>query len=111
MAGKKEKNKVTFKYIHPDGLRDLYVSGAWGGLTARKEIHMHFYSERPPIPKSITHELKENQTLGKPIKQETGGDIVRLIQTSIIMNLNTAVATRDWLTKMIKAAGKEADHG
>ncbi len=111
MADKTEKKKLTFKYIHPDNLRDLYVTGAWGGLTARKGVHMHFYSERPPIPKSITHELKEDQTIGKPIKQETGGDIVRLIQASIIMDFNTAIAVRDWLTRMIESTEKEKDHG
>ena len=110
MAVEKEKKKITFKYVHPDNLRDLFVSGVWGGFTGRKEIHMHFFSERQPIPKFVTHEMKDALTLGDLIKQETGGDVVRLIQTSIVMDIDTAVATRDWLTKMIEAVGKKGDN-
>lgn len=97
----KKKHELTFKYIHPDGLRDYYVNGAWGGITPRKEIHMHLYSERHPIPKLAIHKVKQDGSLEKEDKMELGGDIVRLIQASVIMNIDTAISLRDWLTRMV----------
>jgi len=111
MPDKAKKKKLAFKYVYPDNLRDLYVNGAWGGITGRKEVHIHFYSERPPIPKSVSHELNADSTLGKQIKEETGGDIVRLVQASIIMDFNTAVSIRNWLNRMMESLQEEETHG
>lgn len=103
MAKKKDRKEVTFKYVYPSDLRDHYINGAWGGVTPRNEIHMHLYSERQPIPKEATYEVKKDGTTGDPTKPpETGGDIVRLIQTSAIMDVDTAIRIRDWLNKFIK---------
>ena len=40
--------------------------------------------------------------LGKEISRDVGGDAVRLIQASVIMDVTTAVALRDWLDGRIK---------
>ncbi|MFA5181087.1 MAG: hypothetical protein WC405_07175 [Syntrophales bacterium] len=94
-------NKITFKYVYPEDLRDLYVNGLWGGVTPRGELYVHFYSERHPIPKKVTHEITEDGALTGIADIQSGGDAVRLIQTSITMDVHTAVAFRDWLTKQI----------
>ena len=51
--------------------------------------------------------------LGKEISREVGGDAVRLVQASVIMDVTTAVALRDWLDGRIKIIEefklKEAD--
>ncbi len=107
----KAKSELTFKYVHPDGLRDCYVNGAWGGLTPRKEIHMHLYSERHPIPKTATHKVKKNGSLEKSAKIELGADVVRLVQASVIMNINTAISLRDWLTKTIESVVETEKEG
>lgn len=53
-------DKITFKYVHSEDLRDLYANGMYGGVTPRKEIYIHFYSERHPIPKKATHRLNDS---------------------------------------------------
>jgi len=103
---KKQVKKFKFKYVIPDHLQDCYVNGAWGGVTPRREIHMHLYSERHPIPLEITHNVKKNGTLGKSKEVVMGGDVVRLIQSSVVFDLNTAIAIRDWLSNMIEALEK-----
>lgn len=111
--GSNPKN-ITFRYVYPEDLRDFYVNGAFGGVTPRKEIYVHFYSERHPIPKTVTHKIKEDGTLGEPQSKETGGDVVRLIQASIVMDLKTAVGIRDWLNDriaLIDQADKEKPNG
>jgi len=99
-----KKKKFTFKYVIPEHLRDCYVNGAWGGVTPRKEIHLHLYSERLPIPKEIIYDINKDGTIGKKEAQIKGGDMVRLIQSSVIMDVGAAVAIRDWLNRMIEAA-------
>ena len=107
-----EKNKqIIFKYVHPTDLKDLYVNGLWGGVTPRGEIYAHFYSERHPIPKKAVHEIREDGTFNPSGEIETGGDAVRLIQTSIAMDIKTAIAFRDWLTNQINIANKRIDDG
>ena len=106
MAKKEEKKEFTFRYVYPSDLRDYYVNGAWGGVTPRREIHMHLFSERHPIPKSITHDVDDKGNLSKETKAEVGGDAVRLIQASVIMNQETAIAIRDWLSDKIKFTQK-----
>lgn len=99
-----KKKRFAFKYVIPEHLRDCYVNGAWGGVTPRKEIHMHLYSERTPIPKEIIHYINKDGTISKKGAQIKGGDVVRLIQSSAIMDVGAAVAIRDWLNRMIEAA-------
>jgi len=55
----KKINNVSFRYVYPDDLHDLYVNGLWGGVTPRNEIYVHFFSERHPIPKIVTHEVEK----------------------------------------------------
>lgn len=102
---KKLKN-ITFKYVYPDNLPDLYVNGLCGGTTPRKEIYIHFYSERLPIPKTISYELGENKKVGKLESIEQGGDVVRLVQSSLVLDVKTAIEFRDWLDRRIKFINK-----
>jgi hypothetical protein len=106
-----KSKKITFKYVHPEGLRDLYVNGLWGGVTPRGEIYAHFYSERHPIPKKAIHEISEDGSLNPTVEIESGGDAVRLIQASICMDMQTAIAFRDWLTNQIDIVDKRIDDG
>jgi hypothetical protein len=58
-----DKDKITFKYVYPEDLCDLYVNGLFGGVTPRKEIYPHLYSERHPIPKGLSTVLKRTEHL------------------------------------------------
>ena len=99
---KTTKKEFTFKYVIPDHIQDCYVNGAFGGVTPRNEIGMHLFCERHPIPKNIKHKIKADGTLSKEEIREVGGDVVRIIQSSVIMDENTAMAIRDWLNDRIK---------
>ena len=92
---------ALFKYVIPDHITDNYVNGVFGGTTPREEIHMHFFSERNPIPKAFTLESTQKDNIPKEIEVIKGGDVVRLIQASIIMDINTAVSIRSWLDDRI----------
>ncbi|MDZ7696950.1 MAG: hypothetical protein U5R49_08545 [Deltaproteobacteria bacterium] len=59
------------------------------------------------VPKSITHTVNDDNSVGKIASKELGGDAVRLVQASIVMNLKTAIAVRNWLDGVIKDAQEE----
>lgn len=102
MSNQKQANvKFKFKYVIPENLRDLYVNGLWGGITPRNEIHIQFYNERHPIPNSLTCAVDEKGQIGELVEHDIGGDVVRVIQTSIVMDYPTAVSVRNWLNERI----------
>jgi len=102
MKEDKERNKITFKYVIPEHIQDLYINGAYGGVGhAGSLIYMHVYSERRPIPKALTHALTDERRLGEELERKIGGDMIRLVQASLVMNIETARAIRDWLDEKI----------
>jgi len=96
------KKEFTFKYVIPDHIQDCYVNGAFGGVTPRNEISMHLFCERHPIPKTVKHKIKADGTLSNEESREIGGDVIRIIQSSVIMDEGTAIAIRDWLNERLK---------
>ncbi|MCX5829202.1 MAG: hypothetical protein NTV58_14540 [Deltaproteobacteria bacterium] len=96
-----KSDKITFKYVCPSDLRDLYVNGLWGGITRKDEFYIHFYSERGPIPKTATHKLNDRDLPEKEATLEMGGDVVRQVQCTIMMDADMAVALRGWLDNRI----------
>lgn len=101
MPKSQDGKKFVFKYVVPEEVRDLYVNGAWGGITPRNEIHMHLFSERNAIPDKVTHKINQDSTLSKDSEVESGSDFVRLIQTSVVFDLITAISIRNWLNDKI----------
>jgi hypothetical protein len=98
-----EKNteQLKFKYVIPDNISDRYVNGLWGGVTPRNEINIHFYSERHPIPKESIYKKIESAEANQSEEHVFGGDVIRLIQSSIVMELETAIGLRNWLDDKI----------
>lgn len=104
MPKKKKKTdtiQFKYKYVIPENLRDLYVNGLFGGITPRNEVHIHFYNERHPIPNWISCKVDNQGIIGKVVDHDIGGDAVRMVQASIVMDFSTAIAMRDWLNDRI----------
>jgi len=112
MADKKPKKaKFKFKYIIPDHIKDCYVNGAWGGITPRGEIHMHPYSERHPIPMEHIYDIGKKGSMAEPGKTIKGADAVRVVQSSLIFDVQTAINIRNWLDGMISMLTPPEDKG
>lgn len=79
------------------------MNGAFGGITPRNELSMHLFSERHPIPKNVKHKVNKDGTLSDEIITLKDGDAVRLIQSSVILDVTTAIAIRNWLDDRIKS--------
>ena len=102
MGNVKIKPEIQFKYVIPEQLPDCYTNGAFGGVTPRGEIHIHFYSERNPVPKEAVASIEKKDGSIKKIEEITGSDVIRLVQASLVMDVNTAVSIRNWLDDRIK---------
>ena len=101
----KLKNKMKFKYVIPDGLRDYYVNGVHGSVHPQGLINMHLFSERIPIPKSIISKPDE-RGIYEESEREFGADVIRLVQASILMEKGFAIVLRDWLNTKIDDVDK-----
>jgi len=106
MAKPKKTKKLKYKYVIPENLPDCYINGAFGGITPRNEIHVHFFSERNPIPKEAVVEFEEKNGSMKNVSEITGGDVVRLVQASLVMDVDTAIRIKNWLDDRIDNINK-----
>ena len=97
---------ITFKYIFLPDLKELHVSGAFGGLAPDGSIRMALYSERQAIPNFEKHVVKSDKTLGEVIEQDKKYDMVRIVQSSIVFNATTARSFMGWLKDKIDESEK-----
>lgn len=94
--------KVKFKYVFDKTYNPTYVTGAFGGPTPKEEIIINFFMERQPIPYSETRILNSDGTVGdlidmEPIESEHMVNVLRFIETGIVMDLKTAKDIHVWL--------------
>ena len=109
LPGTSEKvTKIGFHYIKSNSYRVIHADGAWGGLTPRLDIFMSFYSERPPIPQTMVHEVTEAGALGAEIPAErvSKNGIIREAEIGVSMDLDVAASLVTWLQGKIQEAEK-----
>ena len=99
-----EKPKITFNYHFSENYNPIYVNGAYGGVGPQGEIIVNFYLERQGIPKSHTHEINKDGSLSsepKSVPRDPLSNIIRFIETGIILNLDGAKRIHAWLGQKI----------
>ncbi len=95
-------NKIRFKYVFDDKYDPVYISGAMGGITPKREVVVNFFFERHPIPYSETYSLDNVGVIGqridaKPSVKEDMFQFIRTIKSGVILNLKTAKELREFL--------------
>ena len=100
------KGTISFDYIKSNQFRVIRVDGVHGGLAPKAHvIQMAFFSERRPIPKKETFQLKEGK-LGEQIAKEQRDAIIREVEIEALMDLETAKAVSKWLEEKIDLMAK-----
>ncbi len=109
MSAIENKGQITFKYVFEDSYNPKYVNGAIGGLSAKNEIIMNFYLERPPVPKKMIHEI-EDGALSDPRFEPSDheSNYIRFIQDGIILSYDSAIQIKDWLESRIEELEQRA---
>ena len=101
----KEIKKISFDFLKTNQYREIYADGVHGGFTPRGKLQLSFFNERAPIPKHTEHKI-ENGKVGSEIleNRKSRDSIVRNIETTIIVDLDTAKRIHKWLSERLEVA-------
>lgn len=91
--------KIKFEYKLSNNYSVYAINGAHGGLSPKGEIIMNVFFERQSIPKSTTHEINENGTLGREIDKDQVEAVIRQVLFGLAMSPDTAKAIAVWLNQ------------
>jgi hypothetical protein len=100
--------KIKFHYLKSQLFRIIRADGAYGGITPRLGVFLSFYSERPPIPTVMVHDVGDDGILGEERRSErqTRDGIIREAEVGVILDLDTAKSLATWLGEKILEAEK-----
>lgn len=103
-SGGEEVKRIKIHYLKSPNFRNVFVSGVHGGAShGNGMIYMNLYTDRPPIPQSTVHTVKDGILQEILEERVTKKDVIREIETGVIMDLNTAKVIRDWIQKKIES--------
>lgn len=96
-------DEIAFHYIKSNQFRVIHCSGVFGGLTGRNEVSVNLWSERPPIPRRIVHEITPEGSLGaeKKSEREVREGIIREVEVSAILRIEDAESMGKWLLQKV----------
>ena len=98
-------SKIHFNYIKSNNFRVVHADGVIGNGTPRNDLFIGFYSERVPLPDTLTYEIDEKGKLGKEVleERETKSDgILREVEVGVVVDLDMAKALVLWLSNVIR---------
>lgn len=101
-----DKVSLNFKYKFPENYNPLYINGAHGGIGPQGEMVINFYMERQPLPYEEKVKLEEDGTLSGDVQiepKEHSLNIIRYVQSGVILNLDTARRIHEWLGNHIRS--------
>lgn len=100
---------VAFDYLKAPNFQSLRADGVIGGITPSGRIHMAVYSERPAIPRRLTHEINEDGKLGKIVEVQSRDSIVREMSADVFLDLHAAEKINEWLSQQIEDLKKRME--
>ncbi len=106
MAGKNSTPEIKFTYKKRNDNQVFYVDGLFGGLTPKGMLYIDLFQERMPTPKEIRFNLTDEGRLGEEIERNSIAGVVRDVQCGLVMNMDTALAIKNWLDDRIKEMGR-----
>ena len=85
------KPEINFHYVYNYNYNPTYANGVQGGFTPRGELVVHFYQERPALPKELTHEITPEGSIGAMTDSDPknlNSLMVRFIESGVTMNFS-----------------------
>lgn len=99
-------NLIEFHYQKSQLYRAIHCDGFYGGMTPRGYLAVSFFNERTPIPRQVVRKvLSENGnqiTAGEEQTLESLHGLVRHVESTIFMDLNTAREFHQWFGANLK---------
>ncbi|NQU63239.1 MAG: hypothetical protein HQ517_02995 [SAR324 cluster bacterium] len=91
-----KKQTVEFEYKISPNYSVYAIAGAHGGLNAKGNIIVNFFSERTAMPKKQTYEVNTENGLDL-VSEEKKAAIIRDVPVGISINAADARAIASWL--------------
>lgn len=96
-----EHTEIAVSYIKSNFFRVIHADGAWGGVSPFGDIHIAFYSERAAIPD--TSKVRLSNATGQLSEEYSAtSELVREVESDVVVDLATAIRIRAWLDDKIK---------
>jgi hypothetical protein len=92
--------EVVLDYVKGQFFRVVHADGIIGGPTPQGQLHIAFYSERPPIPKRTVHPVSAGGALGSPSPEKTvvrDCTAIRELDVDVMMSFQVAEQFYLWL--------------
>jgi hypothetical protein len=106
--------EVVFDYIKGEYFRVIHADGMIGGSTPQGNLHVAFFSERPPIPKRTVQTVNALGALGDQIPEKTvvrDCTVVREMDVDVIMSFQVAEQFYKWLEQRLDEMKKMMQRG
>ena len=109
--------KLQFHYIKGASYREICCDGALGGLTPQGGMWMALFAERGAIPRLVEFEVpaKEGEDTvefeegaHKPSRIETRNGIIRHVEFTAYMSVETAKRIHKWLGENLARHGEKS---
>lgn len=93
---------IKIRYLKSYDYKASLATGVYGGITANGMINANFFTDRSVLPDSQLIEVDDKGVqIGLP-KDQKDGDLLREVQTGILMDVNTAKVVVAWLDSKIE---------
>jgi hypothetical protein len=99
---KKKPTTVKFNHKFPDDYRIVAVNGAWGGISPRGDLLMHFFIEHKTVPDQEIKSLKEDGSFDDSKDFPTEIEIDRKMQIGVMMPREQAASLAHWILDKIQ---------
>ncbi|MCD6117926.1 hypothetical protein J7K93_12995 [bacterium] len=98
-----EEKKMKVKFHIPDNHKLHFTTSVWGGINAKGMLEIHFLHDRPPLPKSSIDTIDNSGHLLRSQINTKEYNIVRSVQTGVVMDVDSAKNLMKWLNEKIEA--------
>lgn len=104
---KKEKTEVIYSYKESPKCKTYHMDGVFGGTVTNGNINMNIFSETSLIPQKVVCDIENGKLIEKEKIPNTQNEVVREIQTKIVMSLHVAKSVKEWLEDKINVLEKQ----
>ena len=107
VANVEDVDEVLIDYQKTAEYRNFEVEGIHGGITPRGKIQFYLYSENNLLPDETTREVIDEETLGpEEHHRESGARVVREVEASMSMSVETALSVFKVLAEQLGVASE-----
>lgn len=98
--------KVQSHFVKTSDYRTTHASGVFGGIfTAEGMLNMTFFTDRPPLPKTLTMEIDEETkaVIKHEVSKDSKEGMIREVSMSVNMDITVARQVSEWLIGQIRS--------